>query len=87
MKNAVTARLCALLLALVLCGLPSSGAELGHSDPGRYIEHVKWLAAPERKGRGAGMPELEEAGRYIADEFRAYGLRPGVDRRFYSHSR
>ncbi|MDA1313913.1 MAG: M28 family peptidase [Acidobacteria bacterium] len=79
MKNAVTARLCALLLALVLCGLPSSGAELGHSDPGRYIEHVKWLAAPERKGRGAGMPELEEAGRYIADEFRAYGLRPGVD--------
>jgi len=77
-KNAVTVRLCALLLALILCGWPSSGAELGRSDPERYLDHVKWLAAPERKGRGTGMPELEAAGRYIADAFRAYGLRPGV---------
>jgi hypothetical protein len=78
MTNAVPVRLCAFVLALGLLALPSSGAELGRSDSDRYIEHVKWLAAPERKGRGAGMPELEEAGRYIADAFRSYGLEPGV---------
>ncbi len=78
MTNTVPLRLCALVLAFGLLVLPSNGAELSRSEADRYIEHVKWLAAPERKGRGAGMAELEDAGRYIADAFRSYGLEPGV---------
>src|SRR6476619_7416343 len=45
----------------------------------RYIEHVQFLASDALAGRGNGTPGLERAGQYIADAFRAAGLRPGVD--------
>ena len=45
----------------------------------RYLEHVRTLAAPEMRGRGAGMPELDRAARYIADQFRELGLTPAGD--------
>jgi hypothetical protein len=44
----------------------------------RYLEHVKYLASDELGGRGNGTPGLERAARYIADQFRAAGLQPGV---------
>ena len=77
--NAAVARLVTFALACLLCVSPSVGAELRRADSEQYIEHVKWLSAPERRGRGAGMPELEEAGRYIAEAFGRYGLEPTVD--------
>jgi len=46
------------------------------ADAERYLRHVKALAAPEMKGRGAGSPELETAARYLADQFREAGLEP-----------
>ncbi len=45
-------------------------------DAGRYREHVKYLAGEELKGRGTGTPELEKAGRYLADQYKAMGLEP-----------
>ena len=57
------------LLALAL----ASAAQV---DPGKYLEHIKYLASDELKGRGSGTPELEKAAAYIADQFRAFGLRP-----------
>lgn len=42
-------------------------------------EHVEWLAAPERRGRGMGTPGLEEAAKYIAQQFESAGLKPGGD--------
>jgi len=54
-----------------------AAARLDAAAPARYIEHVKTLAAPEMRGRGAGMPELEQAGDYIVEQFRAIGLQPG----------
>ncbi|MCA9290875.1 MAG: ChaN family lipoprotein [Phycisphaerales bacterium] len=42
-------------------------------------EHVAWLAAPERRGRGLGTPELDASAQYIADQFAAIGLEPGGD--------
>jgi len=77
-RRAAVTRYTSLFLALVLLAPAAGAAELTRSDATRYIDHVKYLAAPERKGRGAGMPELEEAGRYIAEQFKAYGLQPGV---------
>jgi len=78
-RRAAAARYTSFFLALVLLVPAAGAAELTRSDAVRYIDHVKYLAAPERKGRGAGMPELEEAGRYIAEQFKAYGLQPGSD--------
>ena len=45
-------------------------------DADRYLAHIKFLASPEMKGRASGSPELEKAARYIADKFRADGLKP-----------
>ena len=42
----------------------------------RYMQHVRLLAAPEMRGRGVGMPELDKAAEYIADRFREAGLQP-----------
>ena len=53
-----------------------AAAQLAEADPRRYLEHVKYLAAPEREGRDAGSKGLEDAARYIAGQFREYGLRP-----------
>jgi Zn-dependent M28 family amino/carboxypeptidase len=42
----------------------------------RYMKHVTHLARSEMKGRGNGMPELEQAAEYIASQFRIWGLKP-----------
>ena len=41
-----------------------------------YVEHVRYLASPELKGRGDGTPELEKAAHYIEKQFRQDGLKP-----------
>ena len=41
----------------------------------RYLDHIKFLASPEMKGRESGSPELEKAARYIAGYFKADGLK------------
>lgn len=45
----------------------------------RLMQHVQFLAAPEREGRGFGTQGLEEAARYVAGQFEAAGLKPGGD--------
>ncbi len=40
-------------------------------------EHVAWLAAPEREGRGIGTKGLAQAADYVAARFKAAGLAPG----------
>jgi aminopeptidase N len=50
------------------------------------LEHVAWLAAPEREGRGLGTKGLEAAGDYVAAQFKAMGLRPGGDGGSYFQS-
>lgn len=41
------------------------------------LEHIKFLASDELKGRGDGSPELEIAADYVAKQFKAAGLQPG----------
>ncbi len=77
MRSFSPRRITAPLLVLVfLLPLPSVAAKLAEADPGRYLEHVKYLAAPEREGRDAGSAGLEQAAHYIAERFREYGLKP-----------
>ncbi len=49
------------------------GAEL---SPTEYLGYVKYLAAPEMRGRATGSPELEKAAAFIRDQFRSMNLRP-----------
>jgi hypothetical protein len=58
--------------ALVLAGAirtPEFNAE-------RYLNHIKFLASPEMRGRESGSPELEKAAQYIAARFKSDGLKP-----------
>ncbi len=50
------------------------------------LEHVAWLSAPEREGRGAGSKGLDSAAEYIAAAFKSYGLQPGGDGGTYFQS-
>jgi hypothetical protein len=45
--------------------------------PDTLLEHIKYLSSDELKGRGNGSAELEAAGEYIAQQFKAVGLEPG----------
>lgn len=69
-------RLCCFWLALSLLGAADF-------DPARYLDHIKFLASVELKGRGTGTPELDKAADYIAAQFRAAGLKPPADPNFF----
>src|ERR1700757_775115 len=62
---------------------PRAGEVIGDLSPSRYLEHVKFLASDELKGRGDGAPELDKAADYIASQFRLWGLRPMGDNNTY----
>ncbi len=52
-------------------------------DPQKYLEHVKFLASDELRGRGTGMPELDKAAHYIAKQFKDAGLEPGEGKSYF----
>src|SRR5437764_4959862 len=86
---ALTATVFAAVLTLYLNSLvavpkprPASEAVRDFSAS-RYLEHVKYLASDELKGRGDGTPELDKAADYIAAQFRLWGLRPMGDNNSY----
>jgi hypothetical protein len=51
-----------------------AASALGDVSAKRYIDHVKYLASPKLKGRGNDLPELREAARYVAQQFKKCGL-------------
>src|SRR5689334_4865192 len=56
---------------------------VGDLSASRYLEHVKFFASDEMKGRGDGSAELDNAAEYIAEQFRLWGLRPMGDGNSY----
>jgi hypothetical protein len=86
---AVTTTVLAIVVTLYLHSLLAIPAERPASDvvhdfsPSRYLEHVKYLASDELKGRGNGSPELDKAADYIASQFRVWGLKPMGDDNSY----
>lgn len=52
-------------------------------SPTALREHVQWLAAPEREGRGTGSRGLEAAGDYVAQQFQKAGLVPGFGQSWF----
>ena len=53
------------------------GASIAAIDPETLLDHIKYLASDDMKGRANGSSELERAGDYIAQQFKSAGLRPG----------
>ena len=68
-------RLASLLLTALLAQAALAAPEI---SPERLLAHIKHLASDEYRGRGNGSEELERAADYIAAEFAAAGLQPGV---------
>ncbi|MGZ8529503.1 MAG: M28 family peptidase [Candidatus Binatia bacterium] len=86
-RRAVNIAIAAVFLALVsLATRPwlLSGQEPTAAD--ELAAHAKFLAAPERSGRGVGTPGIAAARDYIAAEFAKYGLLPGGDNNSYLQS-
>ena len=52
----------------------------------QLMQHVNFLAAPEREGRGFGSAGLEAASEYISEQFAAAKLQPGGDNGSYFQS-
>lgn len=72
-----------------LAGLPTRPWLLSGQEPtaaDELLAHGKFLAAPERSGRGVGTPGIAAARDYIAAEFAKYGLLPGGDNNSYLQS-
>lgn len=65
-----------LLLLLAGCGDHTASTSDPQVQADELREHVFWLASDELAGRRTGTPEGERAARYLAAEFRRYGLRP-----------
>lgn len=66
----------AFLLTGVLRFAIGGTAGTAHIDPQQYLQHIKYLASPDLKGRATGTEELEKAAQYIAGQFRSFGLQP-----------
>ena len=64
----------AICLALTCLSVVAAPAEIA---PDAVLQHIKFLASDEMRGRGDGSPELEVAGEYVARQFEAAGLQPG----------
>ncbi|MEP7027745.1 MAG: M28 family metallopeptidase [Candidatus Eisenbacteria bacterium] len=45
----------------------------------RWLEHVRYLASDAMRGRQTGSPEHLRAAEYVAAQFKALGLAPGVN--------
>jgi hypothetical protein len=67
-----------LVLAAAVAVLAGGGASV-HADieADRLLEHIKFLASDDLKGRGNGTEGLERAADYIARTFKEAGLEPG----------
>ena len=66
-----------LLLAL------AGGLLAAELSPDEYLGYVKYLAAPEMRGRATGSPELEKAAAFISNQFRSLHLRPLSGESYY----
>ncbi len=65
-----------LVLVLASCGLSAVTPAI---PPDAILDHIKFLASDELRGRGNGTEGLERAADYIAAEFKEAGLHPAGD--------
>ncbi|MFL6209593.1 MAG: M20/M25/M40 family metallo-hydrolase [Pyrinomonadaceae bacterium] len=73
-----------LFLVLVTPGALAQQQRAVNDEPSaaRLRADVTYLASDKLDGRRTGTPGAEKAARYIADEFKRLGLKPGASRQF-----
>jgi membrane dipeptidase len=52
-------------------------------DGNKALDHIKYLASDEMKGRRSGTLEYQKAAEYVAARMKEYGLQPGGDQGTY----
>src|SRR5688500_355875 len=73
-----------LFLTLVFAVAAGAATALPADIQGEAVlRHIRFLAADDMKGRANGSEELERAAAYVAEQFKAAGLQPGVDGDWY----
>jgi len=65
-----------LLAAIASLALAAFAVAPPQFDAARYLDHIKFLASRDMRGRADGSPELEKAAKYVEEQFRADGLKP-----------
>lgn len=65
-----------LVTLVAACGGPRGSSTDPSIVAGELRAHVEWLASDALGGRRAGTPEADRAARYLANEFKRYGLTP-----------
>ena len=65
------------LVATIVAISATVAAALPGIESDALVDHIKFLASDDMKGRGNGTPELERAAEYVAAQFKKAGLRPG----------
>jgi hypothetical protein len=67
------------VLAAALAGVAAAASALpADIQPESLLGHIKFLSSDDLKGRGNGTEGLEKAADYVAQQFKAAGLRPGA---------
>ncbi len=72
-----------LAAAAAFAAPPPARISSGDFSPERYLDDVKYLSAESMRGRATGSPELEKAGKYIAQQFHKAGLQPVFGKSYY----
>jgi Peptidase family M28/PA domain len=67
-------RYIAIALVVLIGAIPAAAPGVQSE---RLLEHIKFLASDDMRGRGNGTPELERAADYIRQQFESAGLQPG----------
>ncbi|WP_025763671.1 M20/M25/M40 family metallo-hydrolase [Dyadobacter tibetensis] len=64
-----------LLLGLLTISLMSTAQSIQPS-PSELTKHITYLASDAMKGRGTGSKQNDQAAKYVAKQFKKYGLKP-----------
>lgn len=75
-----------LIAALCVSVLHAQASRSPEVTAAELFQHVKYLASDKLEGRKAGSEGARLAARYIADEFKSYGLKPLGDNGSYFQS-
>lgn len=76
-----------ILLAVAIAALPlAATAAAPTKATSAWWAHIKVLASDAYEGRLTGSPGYEKAAHYVADRFKAAGLKPGGDKGTYFQS-
>ncbi|HVH69509.1 MAG TPA: peptidase M28, partial [Candidatus Dormibacteraeota bacterium] len=89
MKKNVLKFLSLLPTCVFLCATTHSAARREKRvkiDPEKIRAHVKYLSSDALEGRGTGQKGGDMAAKYIAAQFKSYGLEPASDAGTYVES-